>query len=90
MDRNPIVSARTELESIIRDAWKIAKEGGDPSDAETARTVEAKCRELLSLLPAPRPKRKASHKAKKRNAFKRCVRLDADAPILAQARSLVR
>ena len=81
---------RAELESIIRDAWKIAKESGDQSDAETARAVEAKCRELLALLPASRPKRKKSNKAMKRKAFKHCVRLDANAPILSQVRSLGR
>lgn len=40
--------------------------------------------------PKPRPKLKPSHAARKRKAFKRCVRLDASAPILAQVGNLGR
>ena len=85
-------STRIELESIIRDAWTEHEKSGSERDAEIARLIEGGARELLASLPAMplRPKLKTSKKAKKRKAFKRCVRLDASAPILAQVRELVR
>ncbi len=44
---------RAELESSSATLGRSQGESGDPSDAETARAVEAKCRELLALIPAP-------------------------------------
>lgn len=87
-----VEATRIVLESIIRDAWANHAESGCERDAEIARLIEADARELLARLPAIplRPKLKTSKKAKKRKAFKRCVRLDASAPILAQVRDLVR
>ena len=86
MKRTAPVDERSELESIIRDGRALADETGNPRDAELARLVEAEARELLARLPAPSTKRNKSNAANKRNAFKRCIRLDADAPILAQVR----
>lgn len=37
-----------------------------------------------------RKKLMTSHAARKRKAFKRCIRLDADTPILAQVRNIGR
>lgn len=88
--RIEIAAAKTELESIIRDSWAIADQSGDPRDAEKARAMEADARELLAGLPALRPKRKKSSKAKKRKAFKHGFRLNPDAPILTQVRNLGR
>ena len=87
-----VAATRIELESIIRDAWANHAESGNERDAEIARLIEADARELLARLPAIplRPKLKTSNKAKKRKAFKRCVRLDASSPILVQVRELVR
>ncbi len=87
-----VAETKIELESIIRDAWANHAESRSERDAEIARLIEADARELLDRLPALplRPKLKASKKAKKRKAFKRCIRLDASAPILAQVRELVR
>lgn len=82
--------ARRELESIIRDARSNAQRSGDPEDAEIARKIEADAREILACLPAPRRKLKKSNKAKKRKAFKHCIRMNADAPILSQVQAVVR
>ena len=73
-----VAETRTELESIIRDAWANYAESGSERDAEIARLIEADARERLDRLPALpiRPKLKTSKKAKKRKAFKRCIRLE--------------
>lgn len=81
---------RAELESIIRDSWAIYESTGDPHDEDMARRMEAEARELLALLPPARPKLKKSNKAKKRKAFKRHTRLNANSPILPQVRNLDR
>lgn len=83
------MDVRAELESVIRDAWAIYEQTGDASDAVMAREMENNARELLACLPAPRRKPKQSNKAKKRKAFRHSVRLDANAPILAQVRDRV-
>lgn len=90
MNNSTIAAAKAELESIILDAWAIHAQTGDACDAEMARAIEADARELLARLPVPRPKLKKSNKTMKRKAFKRCVRLNPEAPILAQVRNLDR
>lgn len=82
-----VEAIRAELNAVIRESWAIHARTGDPKDAELAREMEAQARALLAFLPAPRGKRKPSNKALKRKAFKRLVRVDAGAPILAQLRT---
>ena len=90
MNRQQIENARNELESIIRDAWGICAQTGDPRDEAMARATEADARALLAQLPARRMKRKKSKAARKRAALHGCTRLDAHAPILPQVRALAR
>lgn len=79
------MDTRAELMSIIRDAWTIYDQTGYARDAELARIIEADARELLARLPvASRPKLKKLKKAKKRKAFKHCIRLDTNASRLPQ------
>ena len=52
--------------------------------AEAARQIEAEARATLAMLP----RRRMSHKVGKRKAFKHCVRLNADASFLGQARDV--
>jgi hypothetical protein len=56
---------------------------------EEERDFSTVSSDLFSCLSLPQ-KRKKSRAAKKRKAFKHCVRIDAGAPILAQARNLAR
>lgn len=76
-----------EADAIVREAWQAYADSGDPADAAIAREI-AKVAAQEATCAKKRPKLKMSHAARKRKAFKQCVRLNPDAPILAQVRCL--
>lgn len=86
-------AVKAEVDSIIRESWAIYAETGDPRDAEMARVMETKGRELIALASIARNKSKAKFRlsagARKRKAKKGLIRLNPGASILAQARDLV-
>ena len=81
------LSLEAEAAAIIRDAWAAYEKSGDPRDLAIAKDL-ARFAAQADAVATQRPK--LSPVARKRKAFKRGVRLNADAPILAQVRDLAR
>lgn len=78
-----------EDKAIVRDAWLAYSQSGDPRDLAIAEAISLAAGHP-SAVAKPRPKLKRSHAARKRKAFKRCIALDANAPIISQVRNHVR